>query len=479
MNKRLLYIFLSAYLTLRFFSFFFSPATPLYAANPINSIATLLYLLFTIYYLLIRSPWGWYLIALEIILGGSGGYLAIQGISLRTLLLLGSIFIYKVHLLKDKKVKTFINENRYPLIIITLLVIYAVFSALYGYSHGHTRSLIIADFIPYLFLFYYFPLKDLLASKSFKPTVFQTAIVAAIVGNFILIAVTFIGFSSGVFVLQDAYYHWYRDIALGKIAELPFHFYRLVINEHLLLIPLIIYIFYKSIIAKKNLTYYSILLLPLLAVLAVNLTRIYLVALAIGIVALFRINYWKRWLVYGAVSAGAFVLIFTSIHLVASRGQSLGLELFGLRLQSIASPSIEDSSLSRMLLLPKIMEKINAAPLLGTGLGDQITVYSPVFKKDITTPHFDWGYLEIIAEMGLVGLLLWLGLLGSIFKSWRQKPLQTTLITETNQNFSTNTHKPWIAATLAALLVINLTSPAIFHVLGILWLTILIARTNN
>ena len=40
-----------------------------------------------------------------------------------------------------------------------------------------------------------------------------------------------------------------------------------------------------------------------------------------------------------------------------SRGQSLGWELLGLRLGSIASPSIEESSLSRIMLLPKIWEK--------------------------------------------------------------------------------------------------------------------------
>jgi len=249
-------------------------------------------------------------------------------------------------------------------------------------------------------------------------------------------------------------------VALGKITELPFHFYRLVLNEHLLLVPLAMYFFYKAITAKKIFSSDFLLLTALLAILSVNLTRIYMVALAVGILVLFRPRYWKRWLVVSMLSATAFLLIFIGVHTSASRGQSLGLELFGLRLQSIAAPAMEDSSLSRMLLLPKIVEKIKADPLAGTGLGDQVTVYSPIFKKDITTPHFDWGYFEIVAEMGVVGLLAWGLVILYVFGSLYAK-LNTSFL--------------WIPASLIVVCVINITSPALFHVMGILWIVIVAA----
>ncbi len=477
MNKRFFYIFLTAYIALRVFSFFFSPETPLYGTNPVNSIISAALLLIISYLLIKKNIWGWYLIALELILGGAGGFFAIHGLSLRTLLLIASIGIYKIHLFRDKKIKEFLQTNRNAFIIITLLVIYALFSSVYGYLHGHAANLIVADFIPYLFLFYYFPLKELLANKMFDNSMIWSAVSAAIIGNFLFIAITFVGFSSGIFALQDSYYHWYRDVALGKISELPFHFYRLVLNEHLLLVPVIIYTFYKSLTSKK-ITHYALLLLPLLAILAVNLTRIYMVALAVGLLALFRISYWKRWLTYAALSAGVFILLFVGVHLSASRGQSLGLELFGLRIQSIAAPSIEDSSLSRMLLLPKIIEKIKATPLLGAGLGDHIKVYSPIFKKEITTPHFDWGYLEIIAEMGLVGLVFWLGLLGLLCVSLRNMARHNTALIKTKQNESNIfSALPWLISSLTALLVINLTSPALFHVLAICWVTLALSHS--
>ena len=194
--------------------------------------------------------------------------------------------------------------------------------------------------------------------------------------------------------------------------------------------------------------------MALLAILSINITRIYLVALAVGILSLFSVKNWKRWLAYCVGAFIFFIMAFSLTHLAATKGKSLGWEYLGLRLQSIAMPQTEDSSLSRLLLLPKILEKIKLYPLLGSGLGDTVTVYSPIFKADITTPHFDWGYLEIVAEMGIVGLAVWILVIGY-------------LILEIKQNRG-------LLASVVALLIINITSPALFHVLGILFITFIL-----
>ncbi len=488
-QKKQISFFLLLYAALRIFSYFFSPETPLYAANQINTIISALILLTTIYLLWKKDERGWYIIALEILLGGAGGYLAVGKLSLRTSLLICSIVIYFLLAIKDKRIKMILSQtNSYPIILLSSLICWGMFSALRGYFAGHAVSLTISDTIPYLFFLYYFPLRELAQSEKFKQ-IASNALIATIIGNFLLIIVTFINFSSGHFVLQDTYYHWYRDVALGKITELPFHFYRLVLNEHLLLIPALLWLL--SIVisnplrrGEKSLAHQtmdrdssslapasslgmtikltSALAMTLLAILSINLTRIYLVALVVGLLCLFNRANWKRWLTISIFSFLFFIFSFTAIHFAASRGQSLGWEIFGLRLQSIASPQIEDSSLSRLLLLPKILEKIKAHPLLGEGLGATVTVYSPVFKQEITTPHFDWGYLEIIAEMGIIGLAIWLLVIGY----W-------LLIT------IKNSHSTFQISSLTAILVINITSPALFHVLGIIWLTYLLASALN
>ena len=96
-------------------------------------------------------------------------------------------------------------------------------------------------------------------------------------------------------------------------------------------------------------------------------------------------------------------------------------------------------------------------PFHGWGLGETITVYSPVFKKEVTTPHFDWGYLEILTELGIIGFFAWYKILQLVNKRIKAAPRPS-----------------WQLASLIALLVINITSPALFHVFGIIWLTILL-----
>jgi O-antigen ligase len=407
---------------------------------------------------------GWYIIAAELVLGGAGGYFAIEGISLRTLLLIASMGIFCIQ--QRNKIPTLFTTHRSFVIVLGLLYFAVALADIRGYVFGHSLSLIISDTIPYLFFLYYFPLQELIKSEEFKANIL-TMLYAAFLGNFLLIVFTFVGFSSHVFNLQDNYYHWYRDVALGKITDAGANFFRIVINEHLLLIPLFLVFFYQKIQThttslKQNL----ILWVPFLSliILTSNLTRIYMIAMAIGILLLLRKTTWKKWLFYACASGAIFMISFISTNLLLSQGKSFGLELLGLRIHSITRPNIEDSALSRVLLLPKIEEKIKQHPILGDGLGDTVTVYSPVFKKDITTPHFDWGYLELLTELGLLGFVVWAVLIyfciKSLFKLLPEKRVP-------------------LLASLIALLIINLTSPALFHVLGIIWIVVLITIVSN
>lgn len=382
----------------------------------------------------------------ELILGGVGGFLQIYSISVRSVLLLISMSIFFV-----QSRSTFF-ENKKDLIINFLLIALAGFGVFNGYLHHHTIKLVIADAVPYLFLLYYFPLKILLRDARWKNFAL-TALKSAIIGEITVVVFSFISFATGWFVLQNPYYHWFRDIAAGKITHLSFNFFRIVLNEQLLLIPILLYIFWLIIQQGKKTAYFF--LIALLAVYAFDLTRIYLIALGVGLIFLLSRENWRKWLGVTAGSVLIFLIFFSGVYSIASSGKSFGLEVFGLRLQSIVSPTLEESSLSRLLLLPKILDQIKSHPLLGSGLGSTISVFSPVEKTIITTSQYDWGYLEIISELGLVGLVIWLTFLYHVFSKIKKSPAK------------------WQLASFIALLVINITSPALFHVLGILWLTLI------
>ena len=456
-NKKQILAGLGIYFAIRVFSYFFSPGTPLYLANPINWVVSLIILVVAIYLLFIKDERGWLIIAGELILGGAGSFLEIKGISLRTLLLACSLLIFVYQSIKNRSLGKFF-ENKTVLIVFIILLALVGVSAIRGYYAGHSLALIMADTIPYLFFLYYFPLKQLLQSDKFRQTSFNL-LLSAIIGNAIFIYLTLAGFSAGIFVLQDSYYHWFRDVASGKITDYGTGFFRILTNEQLLIVPIFLWMFAKITRDEnaKNIVV-KISGALLLAVLTINITRIYLVALAVGVLFLFSRKNWKRWFAYSAAAFVFFILAFTLTHLGATKGKSLGWEYLGVRLQSIALPQTEDSSLSRLLLLPRIIEKIKLHPLLGNGLGDTVTVYSPIFKANVATPHFDWGYLEIWAEMGLLGMFAWLALI-----------IYCLIL---------NTEDKSALAPIVALLAINLTSPALFHVLGIILLTFTLAKTN-
>ena len=187
----------------------------------------------------------------------------------------------------------------------------------------------------------------------------------------------------------------------------------------------------------------------------------------VGYLFLFTKQNWKQWFKYGFLTAGIFLISFSSLNLIATRGESLGFELLGLRLGSVVAPQIEDSSMSRMLLLKPIWEKIKTHPILGEGIGATVSAYSPVFKETVTTPHFDWGWLEIIVELGVLGFAIWLLFIIIIIKNIRFQASQKSKVK--SQKF----------IALLSLLIINITSPALFHSLGIIFLVFIISQIEN
>ena len=459
-QKKQFFIYFALYFLIRIFSYFFNPPTPLLPGSIINTLAAAVILCLSAYWVAKNDIRGWLIIASEILLCGSGNIFSVFGVSLRTLLLATSIAIFFYQTLKERNLKS-IFVFKFPNIAIFILLDWAIISAALGAYHQHSIGLVISDFIPYLFFLYYFPLTKLLKSDRFKTAVFNL-LAAAFLANAVFLFLTFIFFTFGLVHMQDSYYHWFRDVAQGKITPLGFDFYRLVLNEHLLLIPLIIFFTYQNIHRPNRL--YDLCIIAGALLISVNLTRIYFLALIAGLIILFSRKMFKQWFINAFILLSCIFIFFTGFYLVASRGADPGWSLFGFRVSSIVLPETEYSSLSRMLLLPQILYKIQLAPVLGHGLGDTVTIRSGHFiGSGITTPHFDWGYLEILAETGFIGLILWLIIIVYTWRFGKKK---------------SGDYRPLFTAILAAMLITNITSPALFHVFGIIVTTFLMAQSR-
>ncbi len=131
----------------------------------------------------------------------------------------------------------------------------------------------------------------------------------------------------------------------------------------------------------------------------------------------------------------------------------------------IENPAQEAAGSARLLLLPQLLSALKQSPVLGAGFGkelsyesflpDRITPQNPTGK--ITSYAFEWGYLDTLLKIGALGLLIYLLFIAHIFRLGFSK-LQIT-------NYKLQILG--ILAGLAALLVLNITTPYLNHPLGI------------
>ncbi len=449
-NKNFFTFLLVGFLALRLLSFILVDYPIL---ENILVIIIVLALIFTYY----QNPrWAWFFLLIEIFIGGAGQFLSLADISLRSWLLIVFLALYFGHLAWQKNFSAFKLPSQAEYFFWPLLVLLTA-SGLLGLANNNILSNVLADFVPFAYFLLIFPAKEFIKEKANQQLLFN-GLLALLIGSAIWSLFNYVVFVSGFHLVHDNYYQWLRDINLGKITQVTQYYYRIVFPEHLLIVPLLLLLNSHWLKVKDKLITWSVVAASL--ILALNFSRGYFLGLAAGLLFLKYKNSWKNWLRACITAFLIIFLLFTGINFLASGGRSFGGEIMGLRLTSFTVPTIEESSNNRILLLPAIWEKIEQEPLLGQGLGQSLSFYNAQGKLT-TTRHFDWGYLEMWAEWGLFPLIFFILLLFTIIRE---------LIANLNKNQALALG---LLAGLISLLVINLTSPALFHVLGIVYLALL------
>lgn len=399
-----------------------------------------------------RPEIGFYLLLIEFALNGNGHFFELFGIALRTWLVYIFLLIWFIQTIKNNELRQALRLPKPFNTILLLLGISVIAGSLIGALNNHSLHTIIQDLIPYTFLLLIFPVRQY-ATKALSQFT-SYLIISFIIGTSIFSLFTEFLFSSGLAVLQDTYYHWFRDIVGGKITDVGEHFFRVTSPEYLLL-PIILIFINSLLIQKKGKTMILWLLFIVAAVpMLLSVSRTFILAYFIGLLFLVRKNNWRQWIKVSLISIISFISIFSSIHFIASRGESFGFELFSSRFGGIVNPDSEVSSASRKTLLVPIFEKIKDNPIIGSGLAETLTFTEPKTNKVITTTQFDWGYLELWTEIGLLGLLSTLSLISYLLLKLSKK------------------NKGLFASTMS-LAFMQVTTPAIFHVFGVvilLWL---------
>ncbi len=406
-----------------------------------------------------------FLLVAELLLGGNGQYIELFGLSLRSALFITFLIVWVLHLISSRTHRSEIYMPHRLLYILLPAAIGIIIGVIRGIVLGNGVVPVLQDALPFAYFLIIPPFYHMIVRKQFQKEL-AALIVSFILGTLVWEILLFILFATGMSAIHDPFYSWLRDAGAQKITDMGNGFFRIVSPSHLL-VPLIITIIYSlKLHAKKRALWY--LIIPLLIILLLDLSRAYILCTIVGYFFLFRKSYAKDWLLVGLISCGIGITLFLLLNLSASAGRSTGIELLTNRISSFSTPSIEESTYTRMAILPYAWEAITEHPLFGHGLGTAITFPNPLSGIQITTRQIDWGILELWIELGLFGLVSMLLLVSAIVYALYQH------IRFAHHNRSVDRG---IIAALLTLCVLTIFGPGLFHVYGVLFLAICISMT--
>lgn len=409
----------------------------------------------------IKNPkYGWFILLGELLLDGAGHFFELRSLLLRTWFLGIFGLMWLIKKIRNPNFKLPDRPIFRPMIALGLVILGATIN---GYFSHHSTTIIVQDALLFAFLGLVFPAIEWKEDLA-KPLTTITKV--WILGSTLFSITTFAWYASGFGILRDTYYHWFRNIAAGKITDLGQNFFRVVLPEHELIIPVILglaaFLIWREQTNTKRQYLWGLMLLSL-SILTLNFSRIYFVALALGFLLLFSKKLFKEWFAISAICVTSLIIVFFGFHLVASRGQSIGLELLGLRAAG-TNLHADTSGAIRLAILPDALRQIQAKPWFGSGLGAVVTYPDPTTHELVTRSQFDWGYLEMLAELGIIGTLIFLFFYSTVL--YQLTKIKTPL-------------GRGLLAGGISLLVVNITMPVLFHGFGVLYIVLLMTVAND
>lgn len=438
----------------------------------ISNLVFFLIIVSAIYFSLIKIEYGFLFLIFEFLIGHEGHLFELAGLSLRLSLFLTVMLIWFIQKIIDKKERRFfVQFLKSPDLAMFLVFFFVIILGLFQGMIAHDPIFAIKDFINYSYLFLIFPFIDIFKKQDFFKNVFKMS-QASVIGLSILTIIVFILFVTNLTQVHDQFYWWWRSVVIGKATDTGNGFFRIVSSAHLLILPLFL-IFLSFLIEnkkkfkdkyKKYLIYLSV---GASLMLLINFSRAYFLGILIGLIFLLKGINWQRWLIFSCLIIFLLVAEFGLLFGLVSGGAALqGLGFFKDRISTILSPDQEISSLTRMTILPVLINMIKESPIFGQGLGATVEYTDLLTGQDKTTFHLDWGYLEIWVELGLFGLIAYALLLISIFyQGWQ------TIKKLKNHVFEKRLVIGLLAG-LASLIIASLTGPFLFHPIGIFYLVL-------
>jgi O-antigen ligase len=370
-----------------------------------------------------------------------------------------------------------------------MLAVVCLWGIIFAFWRGNSLTSIFLDFNAWIYFLYLLPLLTVLRKEDL-PNVLQ--VFAAGLTALALKTLLFLYVFSHKFSFSLDFYKWGRDTLWGEFAIINENFYRIFSQGHVfILIGLFVFFVYffmdpemKLNKLLKKITFYSIAVFFL--IMAISLSRSFWLALVLtSFVFLFiflKQNYKKLpSLFFGTlVIAIIAIIVFSGIIYFPwpkTSGQFDPGSLLEDRL-SLTGAGIS----SRWSQLPNLTSAIIKHPIVGSGWGTSVT-YQSTDPRILTvnnptglytTYAFEWGYLDIILKIGLLGLIVYLLFIWSIIKNYWQ-------LWKKNTDRDERALIIGLLLGLLSLLITHGFSPYLNHPLGIgyVLLVLLIAKLIN
>lgn len=428
----------------------------------VETVGFFLFIILAVILTFWKLEYGIFLVLFEMFIGFDGHLFEFKNLSVRLALfvIVMTIWFFKKIIKKERFV--FVKTNLFK--PFAFLVFFVFLGSWLGLIKGNNQSLIFADTSSWLFLFLIFPLFEVIKDKKNIQRMFQM-LSGAIAGVGTLTIFSLILFNTGLEIWGGPFYTWVRKYALGKIVHVQSGFFRVMFSSQLLVLFYFLIILALLSSSDKFIEKRWLIFLSLLsgAVIIIRYTRIFWIAVAVAFLFLcLKLEMSrKRKFIFAFLVIIILLLEALTIFSLCSRGKA-GLSLATQRIETIVKPEEEISSQSRLELLSPIILKIKKYPILGSGLGTKVSYFDPQIQKIKTTPHLDWGYLEIWTELGIFGFLVYLWFFSSLcWQGWK-------VIKKTKGFYRRLTLG--LLSGLVGLAVTGLTGPFIFYPLGILYL---------
>lgn len=431
--------------------------------NPLATSLSAAIVLIAVLIIALKNPaYGLIILLAELIIG-SQGYLLWLGesenrLSLRIALwivVMAVWFVRQKHLLAELKHWPY----RWSFFSLVAMIVLA---ALIGFLFNNEPTLIFTEAKRWVYLAALIPLSLVFKDKATRELLWPV-IGAALLWVALKTLLTVYIFSHG-FAIIEVFYQWTRFNLLGEITPLTNGFSRVFLQSQVFAIPA--FLISLSLFLRKHKALDAIAAALFLAVILTSLSRSFwvgtlagLTVMALAALITLRPKLSKIIKSLGAsliVAFGGILILFLIVRFPLPEPTSeINASLFKDR-----ATGFEAAAASRWALLPVMGEALKKSPLLGYGLGKELTYKTSDPRVLQHTPDglyktnaFEWGWLDIWLKLGLLGLAAYIWFLIILAKHLDIVGL----------------------GALAALVILHIFTPYLNHPLGFGYLALAIA----